>query len=343
MPDGKNILVVTIDPAEAAFRLRLGILAPLLADDGFAFDFRTRPADFDGRRRLLATAGDYHAVVVQRKLLDPSHARLLRRRARRVIYDLDDAVMVQRRRVSRWSQWLKDRRFRATAAAADHVVAGNEYLAEKFRALGRPATVLPTVVDPDHYEVKRHAATSRPTLVWIGSRSTLPYVQQWMPQLEAAARLVPGLRLLTVANDTVRSDVVAVEHEPWTEAGEAAALVRGGRRHRADAGRPVVGRQERVQDRAVHGGGAADGRVAGRGERGHRDRRRDRAVAGDGGRVAGGDRAAGGGRRPAGADGGGGETNRRARVHSGPRQGGLATVAGGVTGRNRWRLKPPPR
>ena len=227
MPRLPRILVITIDPAEAAFRLRLGILAPLLAADGFAFDFRARPSDFGQRRRLMATAGNYDAVIVQRKLLDPSHARLLRRMAKRVIYDLDDAVMTQRRDVSAWSQWLKRRRFRATAAAADHIVAGNEYLAGQFRELGRPVTVLPTVVDPDHYTVKRHAPTDRPTLVWIGSGSTLPYLKRWMPHLEAAAERVPGLRLVTIADQTVTSDVLPVEHVPWSEAGEAAALARG--------------------------------------------------------------------------------------------------------------------
>jgi glycosyltransferase involved in cell wall biosynthesis len=225
--DRKRILVITIDPAEAAFRLRLGILPDLLSADGFEFEFRTRPAGFMDRGKLVATAGDYHAVIVQRKLLDPSHARLLRRRARRVIFELDDAVMVQRRKISRWSQWLKDRRFRATARATDHVVAGNEYLAEKFKAFGCRTTVLPTVVDPSHYRTKVHAETDRPTLVWIGSGSTIPYLLQAMPAIEQAAASVPGLRLITIADRTVTSKVVEVEHVPWSLDTEAEALARG--------------------------------------------------------------------------------------------------------------------
>jgi glycosyltransferase involved in cell wall biosynthesis len=223
----KRILVITIDPAEASFRLRLAILPKLLEQDGFSFDFVERPGDFFQRRKLMATAGDYHAVIVQRKLLDPSHASLLRRKARRIFFDVDDAVMVQRRRISRWSQFLKDRRYRATIRIMDHVVAGNEYMAEQVRAMGRLVTVLPTVVDPDHYRVKVHSATDSPALVWIGSRSTLPYLQQAMPAIEAAARQVPGLRLITVANDTVRSDVVAVRHIPWDEKTEAESLAQG--------------------------------------------------------------------------------------------------------------------
>jgi glycosyltransferase involved in cell wall biosynthesis len=223
----KRILVITIDPAEASFRLRLAILPKLLEADGFFFDFVERPGDFFARRKLMATAGEYHAVIVQRKLLDPSHASVLRRKARRIFFDVDDAVMVQRRKISRWSQFLKNRRYRATIAAADHVVAGNEYLAGQIRGMGRSVTVLPTVVDPDHYKVKAHAATDSPALVWIGSRSTLPYLQQWMPAIEAAAKQVPGLRLITVANDTVRSDVVTIEHIFWDEKTEADSLAAG--------------------------------------------------------------------------------------------------------------------
>lgn len=227
MSQVKRILAITIDPAEAAFRLRLEILRDLLAGDGYTFDFRERPGDFRERRQLIATAGDYDAVIVQRKLLDPSHARLLRRRAKRVFFDVDDAVMVQRRKISRWSQWLKNRRFAATARAADHVVVGNEYLAERFRELGRPVTVLPTVVDPSHYRMKVHEATASPALVWIGSKSTLPYLQQWMPAIESAAKQVPGLRLITIANDTVRSDLIRVEHRPWSRESEAFSLHSG--------------------------------------------------------------------------------------------------------------------
>jgi glycosyltransferase involved in cell wall biosynthesis len=220
----KRILVITIDPTEAAFRLRLAILADLLADDGYTFDFKERPGNFTQRLRLIATADQYDAVIVQRKLLDPSHARLLRRLSLRIFFDLDDAVMVQRRKISRWSQWLKNRRFIATARAADHVVAGNQYLATRFRELGTPVTVLPTVVDPFHYLVKAHTATDLPALVWIGSKSTLPYLKQWMPAIEAAGRRVPGLRLITIANGTVDSDVVEVVHRPWSQETEAISL-----------------------------------------------------------------------------------------------------------------------
>ena len=226
-PNVKRVLVISIDPQEASFRLRMAILPRLLAADHYEFEFHTRPKKWLDRLKLVASASRYHAVIVQRKLLDPSHAKILRWRSRRVVYDLDDAVMVQRRKIGRMSQWLKQRRFIATARSADHVVAGNQFLADTFVKLDCPVTVLPTVVDPQHYKIKSHAATDAPTLVWIGSRSTLPYLQQWMTAIEAATRRVPGLRLTTIANDTVRSEVIPVEHVAWSVEAESAALHRG--------------------------------------------------------------------------------------------------------------------
>ncbi len=223
----KRILAITVDSDEAPFRLRIEILRDLLRADGFEFDFHPRPRGWWDRRRLIAGAGAYHAVIVQRKLLDPSHARLLRKRARRIYYDIDDAVMTQRRRIGWFSKWLKQRRYLATARVLDHVIAGNTNLAAGFRALGCQVTVLPTVVDLDHYKIKTHAPTDHPTLVWIGSRSTLPYLKQWMPAIEEAARRVPGLRLLTIANESVKSDIIQVDHVAWSLEAEADALRQG--------------------------------------------------------------------------------------------------------------------
>lgn len=223
-------MVLANNPAQASFRLRIAALIPLLAQRGFDLQIHLRPRGLlaDPKlRQLLKTAGQYEAVILQRKFLDPGDAQVLRQNARRIFYDIDDALMFHNRPVGRISRWRTRRRFLATARVLDHVAAGNEYLAEIFRRQGCRATVVPTVIDATRYQIKSHGATSSPTLVWIGSHSTLPYLQEFLPAIEQAARDVPGLKLLTIADVTVQSDRIQIEHEPWTEAGEAAALCRG--------------------------------------------------------------------------------------------------------------------
>ncbi len=223
-PFMQRILVIANNFQQASYRVRVEALIPLLAARGLALDVRRRPRGLLARRRLLRSASGYHAVLLQRRFLDPSDARLLRRSARRICYDIDDALMYHNRPVGWLSRWRTRRRFLATAAILDHVVAGNEYLAEIFRALGRQVTVLPTVVDPDRYVIKHHAPTLAPRLVWIGSRSTLPYLRQAIPAIEQAGRETPGLRLLIIADETIEEARIPVDHHPWTAQTEAAAL-----------------------------------------------------------------------------------------------------------------------
>src|SRR5208282_731717 len=102
---------------------------------------------FFQRRFLLRQADQYDAVILQRKLLDPMDIRLLKDRAKKLFYDVDDAVMFHSNPVGPIERWRTKRRFRAVARAVDTVVAGNVYLADLFQAAGAKASVLPTVVD----------------------------------------------------------------------------------------------------------------------------------------------------------------------------------------------------
>jgi glycosyltransferase involved in cell wall biosynthesis len=223
----KRILVITTNLEQASFRLRIAAMIEPLRRQGYELVVQVRPRQWLARRRLLRSAAQYDAVILQRKLLDPGDARLLRRSARRILYDVDDAVMRHIGPAGVISRWRTRRRFHATADILDHVVAGNEHLAQVFRERGRAATVIPTVVDPASYGVKAHQSTTTPRLVWIGSSSTLPYVRQHLPALEEAAGAVPGLRLLVIADQPLRAEGIQMEFEPWAADTEAASLLRG--------------------------------------------------------------------------------------------------------------------
>jgi glycosyltransferase involved in cell wall biosynthesis len=220
-------MIITNNLQQASFRLRIQSLVQPLAQRGIHLDIHVRPHPFFARRRLLRQAADFDAVILQRKLLDPSDTHFLRRHAKKLFYDVDDAVMYHSRPVGPVESWRTRRRFRATAQSVDRVVAGNEYLADLFRAEGADSVVLPTVVDPAHYQLKSHTPTDPPALVWIGSKSTMPYLNQFAPVFTEAARRVPGLRLVTIVDVLLDDPPLPTEHVPWSEETEAAALLRG--------------------------------------------------------------------------------------------------------------------
>jgi len=219
----KRVLVIANNPNQASFRLRIEALVQPLSARGVALEVQFRPRARAARRKLLASAAGYDATILQRKLLDPPDARLLAQSAKRVLFDVDDAVMYDHPGAGWLARRRAWRRFLATARNVDHVVAGNEHLAQMFRRHGASASVLPTVVDVDRYPVKAHGPAPTVTLAWIGSQSTLPYLAQIMPALSKAGRM----RLLVVADATLPSVAgVEVELVPWSIQAESTALAR---------------------------------------------------------------------------------------------------------------------
>jgi glycosyltransferase involved in cell wall biosynthesis len=222
-----RVLAITNNLNQASFRLRVQSLIEPLGRRGVQLNIYQRPRDFFARRKLLKSADDFDAVLLQRKLLGPSDVRLLRRGARRIFFDVDDAVMFHSRPVGLIERVRTRRRFAATAKNVDLVVAGNEYLADLFRAQGAKAVVLPTCVELRHYQLKNPTQTDSPTLVWIGSKSTLPYLRLSFAALEETKRKIPGLRLVVIADVAPQDCPIPMEFVPWSVEGESAALVRG--------------------------------------------------------------------------------------------------------------------
>ncbi|WP_439626517.1 glycosyltransferase [Gemmata sp.] len=220
-------VVALVESAEhVCCRYRVIAFRDALAAFGHTLDVRALPRTTFGRlgigRELNADA-----VVLQRKLLPTWAIALLRRRVPRLIFDFDDAVWL---RDSYAHQGFADpkrlRRFRATVAACDLVVAGNEYLAAAAREHTAPerVVVIPTCVEPQHYPVATHMQTGAVRLVWVGSRSTLRGLQQFAPTLSAIGRSVPGVRLKVVCDQFPTIPDLPVDAVEWTHETEAAEI-----------------------------------------------------------------------------------------------------------------------
>src|SRR5258705_5287796 len=112
-------------------RYRLLPFAERFQKAGHETKVRRYSSGLAGLWPLLRDAREADAVVLQKRLPPAWMTRALRRRARRLCYDFDDAVYLRREGAE--ASTTRDRRFRAVLAAADFVVAGNSHLAGKAR------------------------------------------------------------------------------------------------------------------------------------------------------------------------------------------------------------------
>ncbi len=184
-------------------------------------DRRTRPMWYhlrETRRRIIQilAARRYDIVVVQKSIMTAylaGMAALLRRCARCIVYDIDDAVHLAPPHPLRGVWRLAENRAQIEdlMGAASLVLAGNAWLAEAARQNGARTEVFPTVVDTDRF-VPAKRAPERFCVGWIGNPSTTAHLGEALP-------ILAGLRnadVRLVGADSSRLGPLPEAARPWT-------------------------------------------------------------------------------------------------------------------------------
>lgn len=170
-------------------------------------------------------------VLLIQKVIFPAPVRwLLRWRRPPVVYDFDDAIFTTEVRRQHWLVAWKQRRnasgLPAMLRLADHVLIENEYNAA-FAAPHCPAiSTITGPIDTRRYTPARELDAGRQEVVlgWIGSASTLSYLQLIREPLARLGRRFPQLRLRVIGARAVDLEGLPVEAQPWTLEGEVEGL-----------------------------------------------------------------------------------------------------------------------
>jgi len=219
-----NLLLLSRKDEVASARYRISQYLPYLEAAGVQACVEQIPKGWLVRRRLLRKAADFDTVLLQKRLLTVGAVHYLRRHAKRLVYDFDDAVLFRSSGKGGSVSGTRRRRFRAILRAADLVIAGNEWLRELAEPHAKQVVILPTTLDPTKYD--QAAAVPRNhepvTLGWIGARSTLRYLRSISEALEQVGANGFEVRLKVVSDAFLDLQNIAVEKKAWREEDEAA-------------------------------------------------------------------------------------------------------------------------
>ncbi len=165
-------------------------------------------------------------VIIRRKLLQPWESMFLFLRPCKVIFDFDDAILFKSS--APYDSFNRKVKFRAMVKSSDVIIAGNSYLkglAEKYTAKEK-IYVLPTTVDLTKYRQKDLSVnSSKVTLGWIGSKSTLKYLKELIPVFNILGEKYKNLKLKIVANAFFDCGKLPVEKREWNYDDEVDDLI----------------------------------------------------------------------------------------------------------------------
>lgn len=220
-----RLLIITGNTHSASFRQRVGIHVDMLRRYGIDCHIAELPSGWLARILLFRSAGDFDCVFLHRKSLSFHDAFHLRRYARRVIYDFDDAIMYDAESPNRRSP-RRLKRFRRTIKLADLVAAGNSYLGEHASRFAKRVEILPTGLDAQSYNVQTRRQTDGPIrLVWVGSTSTLMYLIGIRPALDAIGERFRNVVLRMICDSFSDMGRMPVEKRVWSLQTEVMDLV----------------------------------------------------------------------------------------------------------------------
>ncbi|TSD55229.1 glycosyltransferase family 4 protein [Variovorax sp. KBS0712] len=185
-----------------------------------------------GRRvRALKGRRKFDVVWIEKEALPwwPLWLELFMLRGVPYVLDYDDAIFHNYdQHASSWVRRFFGSRLDKLMAKSALVIAGNQYLAQRaINAGARWVEVVPTVVDLTRYPYptfethseKSPAIDNLPRIVWIGSPSTVHYLQLLRKPLQELAARQPFV-LRVIGGGPLDLPGVQVEIIPWTEATE---------------------------------------------------------------------------------------------------------------------------
>ncbi len=209
----------------AASRYRVIQYLPYLKSHGVEAVVSLYPRTLRENIRFFGDLPQYDIVFLQRKRFHQPRLGLLRKRARRIIYDFDDAVMYRNSKARDPNSPTRRRRFAQMMEASDFVIAGNEFLRKEVMLYHSRVEVIPTAIDGEKYDLREgRVRKGKMTLGWIGDHGSIHYLEKMRPIFEKIGVRYPQCELKIVCDTFFNCEQLRIVKKSWKAEEEVADL-----------------------------------------------------------------------------------------------------------------------
>ena len=220
-----NVLFLIQGFTIAASRYRVLQYIPYLESKGVKTTVSLYPRSLKENFQFFNDLPQYDIVFLQRKRFNQPRLGMLRRRAKKIVYDLDDAVMYRNSKAKDPVSSTRRRRFVQMIKNSDFVIAGNEFLKREVFPFNPNVEVIPTAIDQERYHLKTYPSQKKEvTLGWIGDHGSIHYLEKMRPLFERIGRKYPHVELKIICDTFFDCDQMKVIKKIWSSEEEVADL-----------------------------------------------------------------------------------------------------------------------
>ena len=198
-------------------RYRILQYMPYLKKQGIDISIHLFKHNYMDKWNFYKTFGQYDIIFIQRKLFLPIEFLYIRRKAKKIIYDFDDAIMYRSPKSKSPYSFSRRTRFAFMTKRVDLVIAGNQFLKSEVLPYNSNVVIIPTSVDLSHYTLKNDFSQSvRITIGWLGSRSSLRFVKNLIPAFENIFKKHSNTQLKIVCSEFLESAHMPIIKKKWS-------------------------------------------------------------------------------------------------------------------------------
>lgn len=201
----------------AASRYRALQYLPYLEAKGVETTVIPYPATLGELYAFFRDLPGYDCLFLQRKRFHGPLLTLLRKRARKIVYDFDDSVMYRNSKTASPYSATRLRRFAAMVQASDYVIAGNRFLRDQAQQFTDHVTVIATAIDQSRYLAKDYdLKKEKVTIGWIGDHGSIHYVEKMRPVFEELGKKYSHLEFEIICDIFFDCDNISVVKRIWS-------------------------------------------------------------------------------------------------------------------------------
>jgi glycosyltransferase involved in cell wall biosynthesis len=170
------------------------------------------------RLAIYRTLPNYDVVCIQRRLLSPLEFFWVRRKSKKILFDIDDAIMYRSSSSPQSHSFSRRIKFRWMVRGSDIVTAGNQFLRAEVLKVdpGKEVFLIPTSIDTRLYPKKKGNADHREIILgWIGTKGNLKYLKRLEPVFNILSQRFSDVKLKIVSDDFYHSPSISVIKKTW--------------------------------------------------------------------------------------------------------------------------------
>jgi len=213
-----KILFLTSRKDTPSFKFRVMQFIPYLEEHGWQVNITEIPRSIFKRILLFNRIQGYNVIFIQRKLLSNLELNILKKKGK-LCYDFDDALMYKDSSCGARMSWRRNKRFKNTVRNVDLVIAGNDYLKSKAELYTKNIKIIPTIINTEKY-IPNYKYKKEIYLGWIGSKSTLPYLDNLKEILESVLNTNINVKLKIVCDNFSEINIHGAILKKWDNISE---------------------------------------------------------------------------------------------------------------------------